>query len=310
MAKELFNRYVWLIDTLQRYGRLTRREIDGLWQRSEYSDGKPMARRTFMNYRQAIQEMFDVNIECDASTYEYYIEDPNALQGNGARVWALNTLAVSNMLNESQELRNRIVLENIPSGQKFLRIVFEAMKENRVLILSYRSFRRVTSSHTLAAPYFVKLFRQRWYVIAKDFTDRKIKTYALDRVASLELSSRTFVYPDSFSPIDYFRDCFGITHDDMSAQEVMLRVPALQANYLRTLPLHESQEELDRNEHSSTFHYRLKITPDFEQEVYALGYWQAEVLSPQTLRDAVAERLSRSLACYGTAGLSCQECGK
>ena len=114
MAKELFNRYVWLIDTLQRYGRLTRREIDGLWQRSEYSDGKPMARRTFMNYRQAIQEMFDVNIECDASTYEYYIEDPDALQGNGARVWALNTLAVSNMLNESQELRNRIVLENIP----------------------------------------------------------------------------------------------------------------------------------------------------------------------------------------------------
>ena len=142
MAKELFNRYVWLIDTLQRYGRLTRGEIDGLWQRSEYSDGKPMARRTFMNYRQAIQEMFDVNIECDASTYEYYIEDPDALQGNGARVWALNTLAVSNMLNESQELRNRIVLENIPSGQKFLRIVFEAMKENRVLILSYRSFRR------------------------------------------------------------------------------------------------------------------------------------------------------------------------
>ena len=60
-----------------------------------------------MNYRQAIQEMFDVNIECDASTYEYYIEDPDALQGNGARVWALNTLAVSNMLNESQELRNR-----------------------------------------------------------------------------------------------------------------------------------------------------------------------------------------------------------
>ena len=77
--------------------KASRGEIDGLWQRSEYSDGKPMARRTFMNYRQAIQEMFDVNIECDASTYEYYIEDPDALQGNGARVWALNTLAVSNM---------------------------------------------------------------------------------------------------------------------------------------------------------------------------------------------------------------------
>ena len=83
MAKELFNRYVWLIDTLQRYGRLTRGEIDGLWQRSEYSDGKPMARRTFMNYRQAIQEMFDVNIECDASTYEYYLGDSLRLREAG-----------------------------------------------------------------------------------------------------------------------------------------------------------------------------------------------------------------------------------
>ena len=129
MAKELFNRYVWLIDLLQRYGRLTRREIDELWMRSEYSEGKPMARRTFMNYRQAIQEMFDVNIECDPSTYEYYIEDPEALEGSGTRVWALNTLSVNTLLNESQELRDRIVLENIPSGQKSLRQVFEAMKE-------------------------------------------------------------------------------------------------------------------------------------------------------------------------------------
>ena len=120
MAKELFNRYVWLIDTLQRYGRLTRREIDGLWQRSEYSDGKPMARRTFMNYRQAIQEMFDVNIECDASTYEYYIEDPDALQGNGARVWALNTLAVSNMLRGDEgEPGAYFVVSFIPTCNKF-----------------------------------------------------------------------------------------------------------------------------------------------------------------------------------------------
>ena len=116
MAKELFNRYVWLIDTLQRYGRLTRRKIDGLWQRSEYSDGKPMARRTFMNYRQAIQEMFDVNIECDASTYEYYIEDPDALQGNGARVWALNTLAVIPTCNKFAYIGGSLFREVISSA--------------------------------------------------------------------------------------------------------------------------------------------------------------------------------------------------
>ena len=298
MAKELFNRYVWLIDLLQRYGRLTRREIDELWMRSEYSEGKPMARRTFMNYRQAIQEMFDVNIECDPSTYEYYIEDPEALEGNGARVWALNTLSVNTLLNESQELRDRIVLENIPSGQKFLRQVFEAMKESRMVWLSYHSFRRITGSRTLVAPYFVKLFRQRWYVVGLPAEERRIKTYALDRVTSLELSDRTFVYPEGFEPADYFKGCFGITYGEQPAEEVVLRVSALQANYLRTLPLHESQVESERNDSHSVFRYRLKITPDLVQELYALSFWQAEVLAPQSLREAVAARLAESLAGY------------
>ena len=302
MAKELFNRYVWLIDMLQRYGRLTRREIDDLWLRSEYSGGKPMARRTFMNYRQAIQEMFDVNIECDPSTYEYYIEDPEALQGSGARVWALNTLAVNSLLDESQELRERIVLENIPSGQQFLRIVFEAMRENRLMSLSYRSFRRVTASHSLVAPYFVRLFRQRWYVVGLSVEEHKIKTYALDRVTSLELSDRTFVYPEGFEPTDYFKDCFGITYGERPAEEVVLRVPALQANYLRTLPLHESQVESERSDSHSIFRYRVKITPDLVQEIYALGFWQAEVLAPRSLREAVAARLAESLSHYGSSG--------
>lgn len=302
MAKELFNRYVWLIDMLQRYGRLTRREIDDLWLRSEYSGGKPMARRTFMNYRQAIQEMFDVNIECDPSTYEYYIDDPEALQGSGARVWALNTLAVNSLLDESQELRERILLENIPSGQQFLRIVFEAMKENRVVALSYRSFRRSTGTRTWVAPYFVRLFRQRWYVVGLNVTEQKIKTYSLDRVTSLELSDRTFVYPEGFAPADYFQDCFGITHGEGAAEEVVLRVPALQANYLRTLPLHESQVESERSDSHSIFRYRVKITPDLVQEIYALGFWQAEVLAPRSLREAVVARLAESLSHYGPSG--------
>ena len=268
MSKALFNKYVWLIDTLQRCGRLTRREIDNLWLRSEYSDGKPMARRTFMNYRQAIQEMFDVNIECDPSTYEYYIEDSEALQRNGGRMWALNAFAVNSLLHESEMLSERILLENIPSGQKYLRTVCEAMRESRVLLLSYHSFRRMTGTQMPVAPYFVKLFRQRWYMIAKDLADMKIKTYSLDRIASLEWSDRTFVYPGDFSPADYFEDCFGITHDDMPAQEVVLKVPALQANYLRTLPLHESQMERERNDRFSIFYYRVKLTPDFMQELY------------------------------------------
>ncbi len=45
--KELINKYVWIVDTLTRYDRLTREEINDLWKRSAYGAGNEMQARTF-----------------------------------------------------------------------------------------------------------------------------------------------------------------------------------------------------------------------------------------------------------------------
>ena len=73
----LFNRYVWLVETIQRAGRITFEEINEKWihSRLNYS-GEDIPLRTFHNHRVAIEEMFDVNIECDRrGGYVYYIEN-------------------------------------------------------------------------------------------------------------------------------------------------------------------------------------------------------------------------------------------
>ena len=75
MARDLINRYIWLIDTIRRYGRITLDEINRQWLRSQLSDGKPLPRRTFHHYRNDAEQMFGVNIQCDRSTYEYYNEE-------------------------------------------------------------------------------------------------------------------------------------------------------------------------------------------------------------------------------------------
>ena len=79
MAKNLFNRYIWLVDTIYRNGKLSFKEINDKWLQTDFSEGKPIPLRTFHNHREAIQDLFDINIECNKSTHEYYIEDADQL---------------------------------------------------------------------------------------------------------------------------------------------------------------------------------------------------------------------------------------
>ena len=73
MAKNVINKYLWIIDTIQRYRRITLEEFNDLWVKSSLSEGEPLSRRTFYNYRQGIADVFNIVIENDPSNYEYYI---------------------------------------------------------------------------------------------------------------------------------------------------------------------------------------------------------------------------------------------
>ncbi len=60
----LFNRYVWLVDTIYRAGRITFEEINERWLHSSLNDTEEdLPLKTFHNHKNAIQQMFDINIE-------------------------------------------------------------------------------------------------------------------------------------------------------------------------------------------------------------------------------------------------------
>lgn len=140
MAKDLFNRYIWLVDTIYRQPEgLTFDEINEKWMRSSRSEENPIPLRTFHNHRAAIEELFEINIECNKSTYKYFIDNAEDLEKGGVRRWLLNTFAVNNLINESHKLKKRILFEDIPSGQQFLAPVIEAMRDGVLLEITYQS---------------------------------------------------------------------------------------------------------------------------------------------------------------------------
>ena len=127
MARNLINRYVWLVDTISRYGRITLKDLNDAWLRSEISEGKPLARRTFFHYRDGVEEMFDINIQCDKSTFEYYIDDSGS--ENNARLlsWLVDSVSMSGTLSSARDISSRIMLENVPSAREYLPVVIDAM---------------------------------------------------------------------------------------------------------------------------------------------------------------------------------------
>lgn len=290
MAKDLFNRYIWLVDTIYQAHGITFEEINEKWLRNSMSEGLDIPLKTFHNHRKVIEEIFDINIVCDKrGGYKYYIENADDMEKGGIRTWLLNTFAVNNLINESHHLKRRILFEQIPSGQKYLTPLIESMRDGKTVVLSYKSFWRQDEYSVEVEPFLVKVFRQRWYLLARNPRKDVLRIYALDRIRELKQVENTFTLPKDFSPEDYFYNSFGIISPDNCPPEVVkLKVYGTQKEYFRTLPLHHSQEEIEITDEYTVFRYYLSPTYDFIQEILSHGY-NVEVLAPKHVRDEVRQ---------------------
>lgn len=301
MSKNLVNKYVWLVDTIYRKQRVSFQELGRLWLDSDLSEGEPLSKRTFHKWRIAAEEMFGLIIENEkGGDYGYYIENPEELKNNSVRNWLLNTLSVSNLLGDSECLRDRILLEDVPSGREHLQVIINAMKEGLPLAISHQGYWSDFAKQAAVEPYCVKMFRRRWYMLARRQQDDRMRVYALDRILSVEplRDAPRFDVPRDFSAEGYFRNYFGVIVDDGTPLEsVRLQVSAEQANYLRSVPLHHSQRETSRREDYSVFTLRLHPTYDFQKEILSYAS-DIEVLSPAWLREEMAAQSARMSRIY------------
>ncbi len=298
MARNLVNRYVWLVDTISRYGRITFKDLNKAWMRSSISQGKPLARRTFFHYRDGVEDMFDINIQCDKATFEYYIADSAESSNALLQSWLVDSVSMSGMLSNAHDISERIMLENVPSAREHLPVVIEAMKQNRRIRFSYKSYTRSKPTDGIVLEsYFVKIFKQLWYVIGLNVKDGQVKTYALDRMSKLNLMQDTFEMPADVNPSEFFKDCFGIITNRNEAKRIVLRVEPTQAKYFRALPLHSSQREEEVHDNYSVFSYKMRITYDLKEELMSHGA-SIEVLEPNELKALISNELQQALKNY------------
>lgn len=302
----LFKEYIWLVNVIAKARRITFADINDRWCETEMSRGIEIARATFNRHRRAIQDVFGIYIDCDRRTNKYYIANEHELHGNSIQNWMFSTLTVSNIISESRSLNERILLEQISSDGEYLQMVVEAMKQNTRFSVSYQSYGSNTPRQFLLEPYCIKLFSQRWYVLAnahRPATAEKpernfMGIFALDRIKTLEPTREKFILPKDFDAAHFFSECFGvIAGDGTKCERVVLRVFGTEVNYFRDLKLHHSQTEIGEGDGYVDFEYRIRPTYDFTQAILANGN-HVKVLSPQWFADDVREQLRMALAMY------------
>lgn len=294
MAKNFFKRYIWLVDLINRRKHVSFKEINEAWMRSPLNEtGDPLSERTFFNHKDAIAGMFGIEILNDRSR-GFYIGRSD-VGSDETSDWMLHTLCLNNVLHENADMKDRILMEKVPSSERFLTDIISAMRDFRVIRLCYQSFRHPEPFCFNVRPYCVKYFKQRWYLLGD--SDLGLRIYSLDRFVDMEELEEHFEIPKGFDAEEYFGNYFGVIIGE-EPEDVKIRVVPDQVKYFRTLPMHGSQRETVQEDGSSVFSYHIAPTLDFVQEILSHGA-DVEVLEPAELRESIADIIAGMASRYG-----------
>ena len=303
MISKTYYRYIWLLDTLLTSHPLTIDEINMLWKDCPASDGQPIPLRTFHEHRKGIKEMFGVEIACDRSRGNvYYVKNPEILDEQRLSKWLLRKYSIPQDFATFNGMKERIMLEEIPLGTAFLDAIIEAMKQNVELKIDYQRYENKKEEHLQTfhiQPYALKVFNRRWYLLGYLKKQEGLRTIALDRILDLKVLKNSFKLPEDFDVRKYFANVVGVyVNEDLPVTKVKIRAYGVQADYLRSTPLHKSQSE-SHSKHGefAEFTYRLCVTPDLISQLLAMGD-KVEILEPEELREEIKKRISSMFNYY------------
>ena len=311
MVSELIGKYIWLVQSLIAAGGggMTFKELN-----EKYSGrfGQAYSRRTFNNHRLAVADLFGIDIDCDRSNNRYFIPySGDVLDNNESIGWLVNTFTVNSLLSLGKErLSGRVSVEEIPSGQKYLTAIMQAMEDGKELEIVYGKYSSDSSETLHVQPFAVKEHEKRWYLVAfcheRAGDDRRNddinawRVYGLDRITSLQVTDVSFRMPKDFDVDGIFSQSYGIYFPKAGQKPVTIRfkVTDEEARYLRDLPIHRSQVEENAAKGDGRI-FRIRVIPNRNLTMeFCRHAGRLEVIEPEEVRLSVKEELEKAYKQY------------
>ena len=292
---------LYIIDLLERRGSMSLREINEHYSYSSLYDGEPLQARTFARYKEFILDNFPCYIEYNQHTNEYYLVKDPELYGKDDSLYKylLSAYHIEGISELALKHRRKLQLSAAPTGVENVQIILEAIDKKRGLEFDYWAYNKRTKKRLVAIPYFLKTWEQRWYMVAEpDNHHHGQSVFALERMDDIRLTEEEMLPSSDITADEYFYGSFGVNHsDNQKPLTIQIRVFGTQVDYVRALPIHESQREIERTDEWTDFEMDLVPCYNFYQQLL----WhreKIEVLSPASVREEMENILISTLNHY------------
>lgn len=302
----LIRRYVWLVDTIRRAGSITLQDINRKWAYNtslNIDNEDEIPERTFHRHRDAIAELFDIEIGCNRyDGNKYYIKNEEALEKPSFTTWLFNGLSIDNQMVGNREISERIVFEDTPGGNEFLSPIIESLSNQKIISITYKRFNSSDSKEWFVEPTLIKQSNRRWYLIGRIKGYDNITVFALDRIQTLDITDQSYT-PENLKDIKTrLNEVIGVNiEDDYDCEPVVIRVYGKQRAYIDCLPLHSSQRVKETSKDFTDYELTIKPEYEFQREILKLGT-EAEIISPCWLRDEIKWQAEEIIKRYDSIG--------
>lgn len=292
-----FKRYLYVIDRLrsrpsnftelQAYviRKLENEDIDTPF---EYSI------RTFERDKKDILTLFGISIEYNRKDKAYYIDEDEIEDQSVTRM--IDAFSIHHALQEGNKLSPSVFLEKRKSlGTENIHGIIHAIQNGVMLKFTHQKHWKDDITQREVKPIAIKESQQRWYLIAWDKKDEKIKTFGLDRITDLIITDTKFK-PISYNVEKEFKHAFGVETYEKE-EKILLEFTRQQGNYIKSFPLHESQRILEEDEESIWVEIYIHPTNDIKMELLKYGS-NVKVVSPISLQNEMKKRILEMTKLY------------
>lgn len=311
----LVMKYRWLVNYLKRNACSN---YDDITARFREKFGEDLPRRTFDNMKAMLLKAgFHIKYQkTGRSTGCYRIVDIGEPERADEFGDALRDLLTEDYkyVKDVHNIQDRIIYEDIPSKNDFFDQIIGKIERNETLTFEYKSFRTGVNYNYTVEPYALKLFKRRWYLLGNHITrpeqnpdlkyvPRGMWSFSLDRILNITSQSKKFSLPNGYEGNKFFEDYFGVITTDkgefIKPSRIRLKVYTNNHKhlYIESLPIHQSQRIVERNDDYWIFEYNLAVSFDLIQEIL-MQREDIEVLEPEKLRASVKEALQKTLERY------------